>query len=692
MKRSKILAMALVSVLTISSLAGCGGNSNNNTNQTNSTNQTTASGSSETTASGSNSETTASGNAGTTNTPVVNNGGKPIKDLVMTQSQGSHECETLNWLYTQTGSTSEVLTNIVDGLLSCDVYGNLVPAIATEWGTEDGGLTWTFKLRDDVVWVDINGNKMADCTAQDFITGLEWVLNAAKNDANNTSMPIELIAGSKDYYEYTKALAKVDPAAALALDQTKFREMVQVETPDDYTLIYHCTSPKPYFASVATYQCLYPVSAAMIEQITPEGFKEVTYDQLWSNGCYRLTSFIYNNEKILEKNESYWDKDCTLFDSVTIKMIEGGDISYQLYQAGETDSLGLNESQFYTIYNDPNHEYHNNLVETNPSKYAYVMHFNYNKRNDDGSDDTNWNKAISNESFRLAWYYGLDFTEYLARWNPINPNKQTLDTFTGRGLVYTSDGTDYTTLVTNLLDYGATDRSNGQGKAARLNQEKFEAAKAQAMEELTAQGVTFPVTADYFILSGSQTALDGAEVLKKVFSNCFGDDFVVLNIRTYVSSLPKEVRTPRLHSFMINGWGADYADPQNYLGQMTYPDDNAYYANSFEYIADAADEVKASFEEYTKLEKAADAIIDDMDARYAAFAEAEVYLLDHALFVPVYNSINFKVTKINHFSMMNAPFGIQYNKYKNWETSTVAYTADDYAAFEAAFEAGRPKK
>lgn len=683
MRRSKILAMALVSVLTISSLAGCGGNSNNNTNPTtNSTNQTT-------TATGGNSETTASDNSGTTNVPTVDNGGKPIKDLVLTQSQGSHECETLNWLYTQTGSTSEVLTNLVDGLLSCDVYGNLVPAIATEWGTEDGGLTWTFKLRNDVTWVDVNGNKMADCTAQDFITGLEWVLNAAKNDANNTSMPIELIAGAKDYYSYTKDLSAEE---AMALDNTKFLEMVGIEAPDDYTLIYHCTTAKPYFDSVATYNCLYPVSAAMIEQITPQGFKEVSNDQLWYNGCYRLTSFIFNNEKVMERNESYWDKDCTLFDSVTIKMVEGSDVSYQLYQAGEIDSVGLNESQFATIYNDPNHEYHDNLVETYPSKYAYVVHFNYNKRNDDGTDDANWNTAIANESFRQAWYYGLDFTEYMARYNPLNPNKQTLDTFTGRGLSYTSDGTDYTTLVTDLLDHGASDRSDGQGKAARLNAEKFAEAKAKAMEELSAQGVTFPVQADYFILSGSQTALDAAEVLKKVFSNCFGDDFVQLNIRTYVSNMTQEVRNPRLQSFMINGWGADYADPQNYLGQMTYPDDNAFYSQYYENIPDAPANVQETFEEYTKLVREADAITEDLDARYAAFAQAEVYMLNHAMFIPAFNQINFKITRINHFSMMNVPFGIQVNKYKNWETSTVAYTADDYAAFEAAFEAGRPAK
>ena len=72
----------------------------------------------------------------------------------------------------------------------------MVPCIAKEWGTEDGGLTWTFKLRDNVKWVDVNGNEKAACNAQDFATGLEWVLNFHKNDSSNTSMPIEMIKGA----------------------------------------------------------------------------------------------------------------------------------------------------------------------------------------------------------------------------------------------------------------------------------------------------------------------------------------------------------------------------------------------------------------------------------------------------------------------------------------------------------------
>ena len=51
-------------------------------------------------------------------------------------------------------------------------------------------------------------------------------------------------------------------------------------------------------------------------------------------------------------------------------------------------------------------------------------------------------------------------------------------------------------------------------------------------------------------------------------------------------------------------------------------------------------------------------------------------MLDHALIVPAYFDISWELTRINDYSKINAMFGIQNNKYKNWETSTDAYTAE----------------
>ena len=333
-----------------------------------------------------------------------------------------------------------------------------------------------------------------------------------------------------------------------------------------------------------------------------------------------------------------------------------------------------------SIYENEGSEWHDYLVEARPSKYSYQLHLVYDKKNEDGTPDTNWNTAIANEAFRLSWYYGLDLTSYLARTNAINPLNCENYVYTGNAVAVLSDGTDYTQVVRDKLGL-----QNGTGTFARLDAEKAAAYKAQAIEELTAKGVTFPVEIDYYISGSNQTAKDTADVLTQIFSDCLGDDYVKLNTCTYVSSLSNEVRIPQLASFYINGWGADYADPLNFLGQETYGDDNAYYSQSYSMINNATDpDLIATYEEFTRLVKEADAIVDDMDARYTAFAEAEAYFVSHALTIPCMVSVSWQMTCSTDYSKIYTAYGMQAGRYVNWETNGDIYTTAEYEEIKAA--------
>ena len=612
-----------------------------------------------------------------------------ITDIILPMSV-SRELETFNILYAQRAEDSENLTNLVDGLLEVDTEGKLVPCIAEEWGTEDKGLTWTFKLRDGVKWVNVNGEEMADCTAQDFATGLEWVLNFHKNDSANTSMPLEMIKGAKEYYEYTKTLSKEEAYALNADEGSKFREMVGLETPDDHTVVYHCLAEKPYFDSLATYNCLYPAPKELIDQMGVEEYKAINNETMWYNGCYTMTEYLQGNEKVYTKNPLYWDKECTLFDTATFKMVESGDISFQLYESGEVDYVTLGEARLNTIAKNPEDPLYPYLVPDAPQKRSFQFHFNYDKMKEDGTPDTNWNTAIANEAFRKTWWYGLDLSNYFKRFNAINPMICENNFYTMKGLCYTSDGTDYTELVRKELGLAA---ENGESPV-RVDKEKFEQYKKQAIEELTPLGVTFPVQADYYIIASSQTALDSANVLKQVFSDSFGDDFIQLNIKTYIKSLNQEVVQAHLQSFVNNGWGADYGDPQNFLGQELYGYDNADYSKHYSYINEveetpATKQLLDTYKEYTRLVEEANKITDDLDARYAAYAKAEAYLLDKVLVLPCDYEIGWALSKIDNDTKMNGMFGIQNNKMKNWDTKKSGYTseekgvADQIAAFAA---------
>ena len=652
---SKLLALMLAGVLTLS---GCSGSTSGSTSEEGSSQETTTEESGETSASSENA----------------------ISDPVIAKL-ATRELETFNILYSQSFSDFENLTNMIDALLEVDTYGRVVPAISDEWGTEDDGHTWTFHIREGVKWVDVNGNEKADVTSYDFATGMEWVLNYHKNESSHTSQPIEMIEGAEEYYEYTKSLSKEEAYALTADDNSKFQEMVGIKTPDANTIVYTCNGQKPYFDTFATWAGMYPMAQGMVDELGVDGVKAMDNETYWYNGCYLMTSYIQGNEKVFTKNESYWDTECTRFDTVTIKMVESNDVAYQLYQSGEIDYVDLTESNLTTIHNNTDHEYYDYLVELPAQKYSYQMHINFDKNKEDGTPDTNWNTAIANLAFRKSWYYGLDLTEYYKRTNPINPMSCENEYYCMKGLIYTTDGTDYTELVRQEL---GLPEENGE-TMTRLDATKAEEYKQQAIEELTAAGVTFPVEVDYYISASNQTSLDSANVLAQCFSDSLGDDYVKLNIKTYVSSATQEVYTPHLQSITINGWGADFGDPQNYLVQEAYGYDNAYYSATYSNINNMTEteDNKALFDayrEYTALMEAANAISDDQDARLAAFAKAEAYLIDNVLAMPMYYNVSWCLTKIDPYSKMNAMYGCQNDKMKNWDTNVNGYTTEEIQA------------
>ena len=613
--------------------------------------------------------------------------GEAIEDLVIARLSTA-EMQTFNILYSQTMEDFANLCNMVDSLMEIDNYSRIVPCIAESYTTNEDKSVWTFQIRDGVKWVDVNGNEKADCTSQDFATAMEWILNFHKNESSQTSDFLIMLEGANEYYEYTKTLSEEEAFALTAEEGSVFKEMVGVETPDANTLIYRCIGSRPYWDSLST--CLWPMSQAMVDELGgPAGVKAMNNENMWYNGCYTMTSYVQGNEKIFTKNPLYWDQDCELFNTVTVKMVESNDTMYQLYQSGEIDTVTLTESNLKTIYDDPENPYHDYLVE-NPATGTYQIHFNYDKHLEDGTPDVNWNTAIANEAFRLSWYYGLDLTEYWKRTNSINPLSCENEFYSMTGLAYTSDGTDYTELVRQELGLPEID---GQ-TVARLDADKAEQYKQQAIEELTALGVTFPVQIDFFISGGNQTALDTANVLSQCFSDSLGDDYVQFNINTYVSSASQEVYTPKLQSFVFNGWTPGVNDPTNYLDTVLYDAVNAYYSDTYSNIVDVEEtettkDLIDTYKEFTAMAEEAKAINDDMDARYQACAEAEAYLISHALVLPAYHSSSWCLTKINPYSKIHAPFGGLNEKMKNWETNADGYTTEQIEAIKAEYEAAQ---
>ena len=225
-------------------------------------------------------------------------------------------------------------------------------------------------------------------------------------------------------------------------------------------------------------------------------------------------------------------------------------------------------------------------------------------------------------------------------------------------------------------------RSQGVPATGRYDAGKGRQYLEQARTDLAEAGVTFPIQIYYHIKAGDQTAQDQATVLKNIFEN-LAEDYIQINIKTYITNVTSEVRSPALASFEISGWGADYRDPENFLNQLVTGNDSAIYTSLLTKANTITDpETKEIFAQFSQMVAQANAIVDDLDARYEAQAQAEAFYYEHALMIPCRGVSVWSMTKENTYSH---PGGSRI--YRNWETSSEPYTAEQYEQLKAAFEA-----
>lgn len=391
----------------------------------------------------------------------------------------------------KTSKDYEVPFNIFDRLVDVEVGtdGNskIVPSLAESWDISDDGLEYTFHLRQGVKFH--NGN---DFTAEDVAYTFHRMLT---------------VEGGVN----TEFIDQIKGADELLAGETDTLEGVEVV--DDYTI--KVTLKEPFAGFLAS------ISSPGVSIYDSEA-TEAAGDQFGMDpavtvgtGPFEFSSWSFNNQLVLTRNEDYW-KGASGLPGVVIKIIPDTETQSMMFESGELDILDLDYAadsvdRFTETYPDQ--------IVQGPRVGIVYFTMNFNK------------EPFQDVRVRKAVQMSIDCQAILDA------------LYGGRGQV-----------EQGIFPHGLIGFNPDQEEI------KYdpEAAKALLAEAGYADGFDMEIAAD-------SSASDTMTMALEIVSDQLAEVGIRAEIKNYDESTWLETRkSGELGSFMST-WSADYNDPDNFI-------------------------------------------------------------------------------------------------------------------------------
>ena len=223
------------------------------------------------------------------------------------------EPPTLDWSLATDVTSFTIIENIMDGLAAFDEKYEPAPALARSWRVSEDGRTYTFKIREDVLWTD-----GVPLRAGDFLYSWKRILNPET-------------AGSYAYF-----LFDIKNARKFNSGEIKDFSKVGIKAPDERTLVVTLERPRAYFLSLVTFMSTFPMRKDIIERY---GTKWTESGNIVTLGPYRLKEWKHHKEVLIEEYGGYWGEKPRSARKVKMIMNENPVSTLALYESGELDFL-----------------------------------------------------------------------------------------------------------------------------------------------------------------------------------------------------------------------------------------------------------------------------------------------------------------------------------------------------------------
>ena len=611
---------------------------------------------------------------------------------------------TLNYLICSADPDLYHGTHCVDTLVEYDSRGKIREGLATSWEWDADTLTWTFHLRDEN-WVDYTGAVLGPVTAQDFVDALAYLLNP-DYASGTTSLVTPYVAGAEDYYNYcvwrnnaqNGTVAEdgttytIDAAGTVTLTAADGStttcpavdfSSVGVAAVDEHTLTYTLNYDFPGFLSLLNYAPFEPAYGPMLAELGDQFCTSA--ETACSCGAFYLAEYTPLESWVMKKNPENYDKDNVYIDTVRYiynqealisgpEMVRRGEIDQATISSDILDSWLADDTTKDMVSMD--------RPETGKS-YFYFFNFlpyahqfpNWNTTGVDAQyQPDNWAKAVNSTNFRKAFLYAINPAVTLAVTAPEGYENYKLHTITPPSFCADSKGVDYT-------ECGALAKVTDHFNEATAKQYRD-----TAVQELTAAGATFPIKVQYPYNPAVVDWDKQCQVFKQQVEGVLNDGFDFVDI--IITQGPSDnflnaVRRAGAYEFMSYYWGADYSDPETevYPFYQEAGDRGTCYAFLRTGVEDGiiTGETADYVMTYMDMVEKAKAITADLDARYAAFADAEAYLIENALVIPLSLPVPpYIATRLNLWEGQYAPTGFSSNRLKGIHILDHYVSMDEY--------------
>ena len=589
--------------------------------------------------------------------------------------------DSLNYLTTGKAAVANITSNVVDGLMENDRYGNFVPSMAEDWSVSQDGLTYTYKIRKDAKWYTSEGEEYAPVKAQDFVTGLKYA-------ADNKSEALYLVQESiKGLDAYVKGEVK------------DFSE-VGIKAIDDQTVQYTLNKPESFWNSKTTMGILAPVNEEFLTSKGSDFAKATDPSSILYNGPFLLKSLVAKSSVEFEKNPNYWDKDNVHIDKVKLSFWDGQDTGKL---ADTFKDGGFSMARLFPTsagYPELEKEFKDNIVYTPQDSATFLVGTNidrqsykYTSKTTD-EQKTSTKKALLNKDFRQAIAFGFDRTAYASQVNGESGASKLLRNLFVPPTFVQADGKNFGDLVKEkLVTYGDEwkDVNLDDAQDGLYNPEKAKAEFAKAKTALQAEGVQFPIHLDMPVDQTNTTKVQRVQSLKQSLETTLGTDNVVIDIQQLqkdeVLNVTYFAETAAGEDWDLSdnvGWSPDYIDPSTYL-DIIKPSvgENTKTYLGFDAGTNNAAAKQVGLEDYEKMVVEAGNEDTDVSKRYDKYAAAQAWLTDSALIIPTTSQTGRPMlSKMVPFTL---PFAYSGNKgmseallYKYLELQDKPVTADEY--------------